>query len=402
MYKSYKIKLYPSSKQKTQIDNTIGCVRFLYNKMLAERIEVYMLLKHDTSLLYKYKYKTEKQYKHEFEFLSIASSRALQQSRIDLQQAYKNFFKGKGKVGFPKFKSKKKSTLSYREPQVNSCIQIQNNRIKLLKLGWVKFRGLSKKFCGDIKSVTIQKLRCGEYIASILVKQENIIKYRKFDNIIGIDLGIKEFATCSNGEIIHGIKEILQDIEKKIKRQQRHLSRKHRYSKRREKCRIKLAKLYQYRKRVQDHFFWHLSNKFSQENQLIVLESLNIKGMMKNKKLSHSIQSSSWFDFLCKLEQKACEYNTTIIKIDRWFPSSKLCSKCYIIKKDLTLSDRTYRCDCGLIIDRDINASINIRNKGLEDLSLEYSDNKHGEDVRPISVLYHSNGQFSMKCLQKE
>lgn len=401
MNKAYKIKLYPNKKQAEQIDKTIGCSRFIFNQMLNERINVYTELKEDKEKLYAYKYKTEKEYKQEFEFLKEASSRALQQSRNDLDTAFKNFFKGKGKFGFPKFKSKKTCKLSYREPQVVNQIRIEGNKIKLLKLEWIKFKGLSKEFKGIIKFVTITKQRNGEYFASVLVERNSIIKQRKENNNVGIDLGLKEFIVCSNGESIKGIKEELLSIEKKIKNQHRHLSRKIEQNKKRSikdtkrqnKCRIKLVNLYKFKTNFLNHFQWHLVNKLCNENKIISLENLNVRGMLKNRKLSHAIHLINWTSFVTKLEQKAKEYGTQVIKIDRFFPSSKLCSCCGQIKKDLTLSDRDYKCDCGLEIDRDFNASINILKAGLSTLSLEYSDYKRGEKIRPLN--YNSKGIFS-------
>jgi putative transposase len=366
--------------------------------------------------LYAYKYKTEKQYKEEFEFLKEISSYALQQSRRNLEQAYKNFFrrvKQKAKkIGFPKFKSKKVSKLSYKEinghfNKKTLLIEIKDNKLKLLKLGFIKFRGLDKNFQGRIISVTIIKNKDCTYEASILVEQTEIKKERKNNNIIGIDLGLKEFLVCSNGNVFKGIKEKLYEIEKDIKKIQKHLSRKQVInkklgiidSKRYEKTRIRLAKLFKYKTNFQNHFFWHLANKLCSENQAISLEDLNVQGMIKNHKLAHSISYSGWSNFVEKLIWKAKEYDIEIFNIDRFFPSSKLCSSCGQIKQDLTLNDRTYFCDCGLKIDRDLNAAINIRNSYLKEKSLEYSDYKHGENIRPKEIIYNFNGQFSEKCL---
>jgi len=166
MLKSYKLRIYPNKKQSKRIDQSIGCCRFIYNQMLAERIEVYEKLKNDKEKLYKYKYKTEKQYKEEFEFLKFSSSRALQQSRVDLDSAYKNFYRnvkqGK-KIGFPKFKSKSKVKWSYREPQVDKEVEIKDNKIKLLKLKWVKIKGLNGRSYNRVNNVTITKTRSGKY-----------------------------------------------------------------------------------------------------------------------------------------------------------------------------------------------------------------------------------------------
>ena len=399
MNKAYIVRLYPNKSQISLLEKTFGCVRFIYNQMLNERKQVYEKLKKNKDELFSFVYKTEKEYKQDFEWLKEVSSRALQQSRIDLQTAYTNFYKGliKGKkIGFPKFKSKRLSRLSYREPQVNNCIKIENNKIKLLKLGFVKFRGLNKKFSGTIKSVTVYKTKTGKYFASILVEKLIDKKQRISNNTIGIDLGLKDFAICSNGEIIQGIKQELYNIEHTIKILHKHFSRKKDGSKRKEKARIKLAKSYEYKTNFLNHFQWSLVNKLCSENQTICLEMLNVKGMIKNRKLSHAIHTVNWSSFVNKLEQKAKEYNTTIFKVPTFYPSSKTCSRCGTKKKDLLLSDRTFFCNnCELSIDRDYNASINIRNFYIK--SLEYKDYERGEIVRPKelkTILYNSKGSF--------
>lgn len=397
MYKAYKVRIYPTPSQASIIDRTIGCCRFIYNISLAERIEFYSNNKDDKEKLKNHKYKTEKEYKVEFPWLKEVSSRALQQSRIDLKSAYSNFFRRikKGQTpGFPKFKKKGKSTDSYREPQVGNFIRVElnNTRLVLLKLGRLKIRGLPKSFYGEIKNVTVSKSKSNKYFASILVKKDDEKRKRVSDNIIGIDLGLKEFAVCSNGDVIHGIKEKLSTIERKIKIQQRHLSRKHKGSKRWNDCRIKLNILYDYRQNYLSHFQWNLVNKLCSENQAIAIEDLNVLGMRKNRKLSHAIQNVNWISFASKLEQKSLVYETWIYHIDRFFPSSKLCSSCGQIKKDLKLSDRIYTCDCGFEMDRDLNASINIRNEFLT--STEYADYRHGEIVRPRGLLYNAQGSF--------
>lgn len=288
------------------------------------------------------------------------------------------------------------------------AIEIIGNKIKLPKLGLVKFKGLSKNFKGEIRSISVEKRRDGKYFASILVETQPTVRLRSDNQVIGVDLGLKEFAVCSNGEIIKGIKKELLEIEENIKKQQRHFSRKVEQnkkdnikdSKRREKCRRKLAALYQYRTDYLNHYQWHLANRMCEKSQLIILEDLNVAGMKKNRCLSHSIHNANWSSFVTKLEQKANEYGTKVEKIDRFFPSSKMCSECGAIKKDLKLSDRTYVCECGLVIDRDLNAAINIRNAGLTALSLEYSDYIRGEDVCPHDILYDGNGHFSEKRKQ--
>jgi putative transposase len=249
--RAYKVRLYPTFKQKKVIDQTIGNCRFIYNQTLAEKSKFYAENKDNKELLKTHKYKTEKEYKNEFGFLKLGSSRALQQARRDLTTAYNNFFRNK--KGYPKFKSKHKSHLSYREPQVLNQIQVSGNKLKLLKLGMVRFRGLSKSFNGKIKSVTVSNDRNGKYFASILVEQAEFIRPRKADNKVGIDLGLKEFVTLSDGQQIKPVE--LKEINSKIKKQQRHLSRKVKGSRRRDKCRIKLNKLHKRKVYIQDNSF---------------------------------------------------------------------------------------------------------------------------------------------------
>jgi len=402
--KAYKVRIYPNMKQTEIIEKTFGCTRFLYNQMLAERIAVYEKLKDDKELLYAYKYKTEKEYKLDYEFLKEVPSRALQQARNDLDRAYKNFFNGikkKKNVGYPKFKSKKKTKLSYRDPQVNGQIRIENNKLNMPKLGFLKVKGLPKEINGQIKSVTVSKSKSGKYFASILTECMLKERKRKSDNVIGIDLGLKEFAICSNGDIFSDIKKYNFIYDKKIRKMQKYLSRKTKGSVRYEKQRVKLNRVYEKRNDVLNNYFWNLVNKLCCENQAVAVENLNIHGMKKNRKLSHAIQMVNWGSFLNKLNQKAKEYGTEIYLIDRWFPSSKMCSICGNLKDDLKLSDRVYICDCGLNIDRDVNAAINIRNYYLKNKSLEYNDYKRGEVVRPVRLNFDNNGNF-VEALSKE
>jgi putative transposase len=390
--KSYKIKLYPSDKQIILIDKTIHACRFIYNQTLNEKITIYEKLKNNKELLYSYKYKTEKQYKEEFDFLNEVSSRALQQSRRDLNDAFNNFYNGlkKGKfIGFPKFKSKKNCKWSYREPQVGKAIEIKNNKIKLLKLGWVKFKGLSKDFNGIIKSVTIENEQNGNYTASILVENDDM-KIRENDDTIGIDFGLNSFATMSNGEQIDLPKDYLSKEEAKLKKIQKQFSRQTKGSNRRELTRIKINRLYKHIKHIKDHFYWHLANRICKHNETIVIEDLNIKGMQKSN-LSSSIQRVGWSNFVNKLSQKAIEYGSQIIKANRWFPSSKLCSCCGQIKEELSLSDRVYECECGLKIDRDLNASFNLKKVAHE---LGETINVHRETVRLTKLQFNLASSF--------
>lgn len=348
-------------------------------------------MKDDKEAFKSHQYKTEKELKSEFEFLSEASSRALQQARINLETAYQNFFAKRAK--FPKFKSKKKSAESYREPQVNECIEVKDKKIKLLKLGWVKLSYLPKDFQGQIKSVTVSKTKINEYYVSILTEQELAIKERKSDEIIGLDLGLIDFCISSNGEFFEPINPVLKKLEKKVRFWQKKLSRQIRGSKRRERTKLKLNKVYEKRKRLQSYFQWHLTNKLCGENQAISLESLAIGNLKQNRQLSHSIHLTSWGEFLSKLKQKALEYGTKLHFADKFFASSKICSNCQSKKENLSLGERVYECEsCGYTEHRDINSANNLRN--LMTNSSEYGEHRHGEIIRPVKLKFNFRGSF--------
>lgn len=398
MYKAYKVRLYPTKQQAELIDKTIGCCRYVYNYSLANRVSFYEKFKDDKSILDTYKYPTIKSLREEFSWMEEVPTSALRQSQLDLDKAYSNFFrrvKQGQKPGFPKFKKKGKCVDSYRECLSGKLPRLteENTRIVLLKLGKVKIRGLSGDFSGIIKNVTVSRSKSGKYYASILVEKEQIKKRKRVsDNIVGVDLGLKEFAVCSNGDFIYGIKDKIAGLDVKIRKQQKHLSRKIKGSNRWYACKRRLNVLHEYRRNYLNHFQWHLANKLCSENQAISLEDLNVSGMMKNRKLSRGIQNVNWSSFVVKLEQKSKQYDTTVYKIGRFFPSSKTCSRCGKIKKDLKLSDRVYKCDCGFEIDRDLNAAVNIKNEFLK--STEYVDNRHGEIVRPRRLVYNPQGSF--------
>lgn len=385
-----KVRLYPNKKQQEIINQTVGSCRSLYNKMLAERQEVYSNLKDDKEALKNHTYKTEKQYKEEFDYLSIGSSRALQQSRKDLDTAYKNFFKHKS--GFPKFKSKHTSKWSYREPQVGSSITIEDNKIKLLKLGKVKVRGLNSRYKGEkICSATITRTRDNQYYCSVLVQAEPRKKKRAGNKVIGIDLGLKEMVVSSSGQFFKPIKLEVKRLENKVKQLQRKLARQSKGSNRRRKTKERLVRAYRKLTNKKSYFHWHLANKLCSENQAISLETLAVKNMIKNRKLSHAIHTTSWSSFLTKLEQKAEQYGTNLHYQSRWFASSKTCYKCGYINKKLTLADRYLDCyNCHFKIDRDLQASLNLEQK----ISAEYVDYRRGEEIRPTKLSFDFAGTF--------
>jgi putative transposase len=300
-------------------------------------------------------------------WLKEVNSQSLQASLENLDRAYKAFFKQH--KGFPKFKNKHKSKQSYSIPQ-HSDVDFEKCLLIVPKMKPISIR-FHRDFEGKIKTITIKKTTTNKYFASILVETKDVVKKPKAikeSTTIGLDLGIKDFAVLSTGEKIANPKTLKQ-YEHKLKKAQQQVSRKTKGGKNREKAKLKIAKVHEKIANVRKDFLHKLSYRLTHESQVnsIVIEDLNVLGMVKNHKLAKSISDCSWSEFVRQLEYKSEWYGKNLITIGRFEPSSKLCSNCGTINQDLTLKDREWTCkSCGSIHDRDINASINIKNIGLD------------------------------------
>ena len=357
MLKAYKYRIYPNKEQINYLQKTFGCTRFIYNQMLADRIKSYEENKDlDIKII---KYPTPAQYKKEFEWLKEVDSLALANAQMNLDKAYKNFFRDKS-VGFPKFKSKKNNHKSYTTNNQNGTVFIENNRIKIPKLkSMIKIKQ-HREFVGLIKSCTISQNPSGKYYISILVDTENI-QLPKLDTKIGVDLGIKEFAITSDGEMFSNPKW-LNKSEKRLRKLQKDLSRKQKGSDNRRKDRLKVAKLHEKISNQRKDYLHKISHYIISENQVIVIEDLKVSNMIKNHKLAKSIANVSWFEFRRQLEYKSEWYGRELIIAPSNYASSQLCSNCgNKSSQTKDLSCRTYICPvCGMEMDRDINASKNL------------------------------------------
>jgi len=363
--KAYKFRIYPNQEQKELIDKTIGSSRFIYNEFLAKA-------KENEYKSYT-KYSSElPQLKKEFKWLKEVDSIALQQSLKDLDRAFKNFFSGK--YNYPKFKSKKKSRLSYRTQKFirsngSTNIEIKDNYIKLPKLSWVKF-AKPKEVKGKINNVTVSKSRTGKYYISINVREILTTVVNNNQGELGLDLGIKDFLTTSDGKHIENPKHLLK-YEDKLAKLQKRLARKEEGSNNWHKLKKKIAKVHVKIKNIRKDFLHKLSTRLIKENQLLVIEDLDVKGMLKNSKLAKHISDCAWNIFTTMLEYKSKWYDCTLHKADRFFASSQTCLECGVKNpKVKELSVRTWTCECGATHNRDINASKNLLKQGKLELEI--------------------------------
>ena len=370
--KAYKFRIYPTEEQEIFFAKTFGCVRKVYNLMLNDRKKAYEEVKNDPSK--KMTFPTPAKYKKEFPFLKEVDSLALANAQLNLDKAYKNFFRDKS-VGFPRFKSKKNPVQSYTTNNQNGTVALIDNKfIKVPKLKSLIRIKLHRQPKGMIKSATISRHASGKYYISLLCKEE-INELPKTNSAIGIDLGITDFAILSDGQKIDN-NRFTSKMEKKLKREQRKLSKRALLAKNKgiplseaknyQKQKRKVARLHEKVMNQRTDFLNKLSTEIIKNHDIICIEDLNVKGMLRNHKLARSISDVSWSSFVAKLQYKADWYGREIIKVDTWFPSSQICSECGHKDGKKSLDIREWTCPiCHTHHDRDINASINILTEGL-------------------------------------
>ena len=366
MNKAYKYRIYPNKEQQILIQKTFGCVRFVYNQMLAERKDLYEQYKDNKEELKKHKLPTPAKYKTEFEWLKEVDSLALANAQMNLQTAYNNFFRDKS-IGFPKFKSKHKDRNSYTTNNVTNGIRIDGTKIRLPKLGFINIK-FHRQIPNTqiIKSCAISKTPSGKYYISILVEYEEIVQPKAINtnNILGLDMDMKNLYTDSQGIRAEYPRYYRQMLDK-LAKEQRKLSKCKIGSKNRNKQRIKVAKLHEKVANQRKDFLHKLSRELADNYDVIAIEDLNMKTMSQCLHLGKSISDNGWGMFTTFINYKLIKQGKQLIKVDKWYPSSKTCNECGNINHELKLSDREWICsECGCVIDRDYNAAKNIRDEG--------------------------------------
>ena len=372
MLRAYKYRIYPTEEQKVLLAKTFGCCRFVYNWALNLKIEAYKQEKKSIGNV-ELTNRMKRELKTEHEWLGEVNSQALQSALRNLDTAYKNFFRDTHAVGFPRFKSRK-NRQSFQCPQ-HCSVDFKKGTLSIPKAKGIP-AVLHRKFKGMVKTVTISMTPSGRYFASVLVDtaiQELSASTIQGNTTLGIDLGIKSLAVCSDGRTFDNPKNLQRSLDR-LKLLQKRLSRKQKGSANRNKARILVARLQERIANSRKDNLHKITHALTHESQVrtICMEHLNVKGMQRNHHLAQAVGDASFGTFLTLLEYKCRWYGVNLIKIDRFAPSSKTCSQCGYIYKGLKLSERSWTCpECGTHHDRDFNAACNIKEFGLKALPTE-------------------------------
>ena len=377
MLKSYKYKIIPNEEQKVLLNKHSGSIRFIYNYFLNERKQEYETNRQTINYYDNCKSLTELKKQEEYSWLNEINSQSLQASLKTLDDAYNGFFKKRTK--FPRFKSKHTKN-SFKVPQ---AVKIENGKLRIRKFKDSIDIILHRTFSGTIKQCTISKTPTDEYFVSILVETEHK-KLEKTGKSVGIDLGLKDFVITSDGYKYKN-NRYTKTYQSKLKKAQQHLNRKKKGSNKYKEQKLKVAKLHKKITNSRLDNLHKVSTELIKKYDTIILEDLNIKGMMQNHKLAKHIADASWSNFIELLTYKAEWNDKQIVKIDRFFPSSKTCNCCGYINQNLKLDMREWICpSCNTKLDRDLNASKNILKEGYKIISSGTDDYRSGGEIRPL------------------
>jgi putative transposase len=373
MNKAFKYRIYPTSEQASLIHKTFGCVRFVYNRMLAQRKEIYGQFKENKEALKQQKYKLPADFKKEYEWLKEVDSLALANAQLHLQTAYRNFFRNPS-VGFPKFKSKHRDKKSYTTNNQGGTIRLIDDRtIRLPKLKDVRIK-LHRPIPENavIKSATIHQTPTGKYTLAVLVEvHANAEPIQPTpETVLGLDYSSPLLFVDSQAQRAD-YPRFYRQVEEKLKKAQRKLSKRRRGSHNREKQRRKVAKLHEQAANQRKDFLHKLSRQIANDWEAVAIEDLNMRGMAQSLNLAKSTNDNGFGMFRTFLAYKLAEQGKSLVIVDKWFPSSKMCRFCLSKNNELTLADRTWVCKgCGAELDRDVNAAINIQREACQMLGI--------------------------------
>ena len=357
MNKAFKFRLYPNVDQRVLLAKTFGCARFIYNRMLSDKIVFYEETKRQLMT-------TPAQYKNDYPFLNEIDSLALANAQLHLESAFRNFFSNES-MGFPNFKSKHKGHHSYTTNLVNGNIALSGGYLKLPKLGLVKIKQHRQIPDGYLlKSVTVSKTSSERYFAALMYEYHADIQEATPVDVIGLDYSMNGLYVDSNGGM-PDYPRFYREAQEKLAREQRKLSRRKKGGSNYRKQRLKVARLHEQIANQRKDFLHKQSRQIANAYDAACIEDLNMKGMSQALNYGKSVADNGWGMFTNMLGYKLSEQGKRLVKIDKWFASSKKCSQCGAVKAELPLSERTYTCGCGFVSDRDVNAAVNIRKEGL-------------------------------------